>query len=83
MEYDKKLTINDSANNDEYGQAVVINENFVFVSSALHDNNKGAVYMYKKNEGGNDNFGYITKIMLKNPNPNDYLDGVCQQTIPI
>ena len=28
--------------------------------------------MYKKNEGGNDNFGYITKIMLKNPNPNDY-----------
>ena len=36
----KKLSISDSANNDEYGQSVVINENFVFVSSALHDNNK-------------------------------------------
>lgn len=70
--YIKSLSISDSVNNDEYGHAVTINDTFAFVSSAIHDNNKGAVYIYKKDEGGTDNFGYITKIMLKNPYPNDY-----------
>ena len=36
-----------------------------------HDSNKGAVYIYKKNEGGNDNWGYFQKVMLGNAFEND------------
>ena len=43
--YIKKLPISDSVNNDEYGYAVAINDTFAFVSSAKHDNNKGAVIL--------------------------------------
>ena len=42
----KILTGQDSVNNDEFGQAVTINESYAFASSAMHDSAKGAVYIF-------------------------------------
>jgi len=68
----KKLSGHDSVNGDEFGQDVAINDaGWAFVSSVKHDSNKGAVYIFKKNEGGNDNWGYFQKVMLGNAFEND------------
>ena len=68
----KTLTGHDSINNEEFGQAVTINDSYAFASSALHDDAKGAIYIYKKNEGGNDNWGFLQKVMLQYPIINDH-----------
>jgi hypothetical protein len=68
----KKLSGHDSVNGDEFGQDVAINDaGWAFVSSVKRDSNKGAVYIFKKNEGGNDNWGYFQKVMLGNAFEND------------
>lgn len=54
---------------DQYGDSVEINDEFAFVGVPKKSSNKGLVYVYRKDELGNDNWGF--KYILK---PTTWID---------
>tara|TARA_B100001142_G_scaffold114407_1_gene116534 strand:- start:728 stop:9325 length:8598 start_codon:yes stop_codon:yes gene_type:complete len=71
----KILTASDGAANDQFGTSVAINDSYAFVGTKRHNGFRGAVYIYKKNDGGSDNWGGGTqfqKIVLSESAPYDY-----------
>jgi hypothetical protein len=69
------LTASDGAANDQFGHSVAINNSFAFVGTRRHNGYRGAVYIYKRNEGGSDNWGGGTqfqKITISDSSPYDY-----------
>ena len=53
----KKLTPSDRSAYDNFGIFVTLNNDYIVIKSA-----RGAVYIFKKDEGGSDNWGQIKKI---------------------
>ena len=71
----KILTASDGAANDQFGHSVAINDSYAFVGTRRHNGFRGAVYIYKKNQGGSDNWGGGTqfqKIVLSESAQYDY-----------
>ena len=65
-----KLTADDAADNNRFGYRVDIKGDFVLVGSpysAGAGTNRGAAYLFYRNEGGADNWGQFRKILPSDP----------------
>jgi hypothetical protein len=55
----KKLTASDAADFYQYGISVAINGDTVLIGANGKNQSRGAVYIYKRNQGGADNWGEV------------------------
>jgi len=65
-----KLVASDAEDNDQFGNSVAISGDNVVVGARYEDGlgtNRGAAYVFGRNEGGTDNWGQVTKITASNP----------------
>ncbi len=65
-----KLVASDAEDNDQFGSSVAISGDNVVVGARYEDGlgtNRGAVYVFGRNEGGTDNWGQVTKLTASNP----------------
>jgi outer membrane protein assembly factor BamB len=58
----KKLTASDAAANDRFGWSVAIDGDTVVVGALVKDSNTGAAYIFKRNQGGAENWGQVKKL---------------------
>ena len=71
----KKLSISDAAASDYIGNSVDVNGDYIVVSSHHSDpsgNSSGSVYIFKKDQGGTDNWGQIKKLVASDAAATDY-----------
>ena len=67
----KKMKALDGDVNDQFGRHLSLSENCLIVGSEGHFMKAGAVYMYKKEKGGTDNWGNSEKLMANDAAPGD------------
>jgi hypothetical protein len=72
-----KLLASDMAAGDEFGNSVAISGDTVVVGAHGEDaggflSNRGAAYVYERNEGGGDDWGQVTKLTASGGAINDY-----------
>ena len=58
----QKLTASDAAVNDQFGRSVAIDVDTVVVGAWLKNSNTGAAYIFKRNQGGVENWGQVKKL---------------------
>ena len=58
----KILTPSDAAANDRFGWSVAIDVDTVVVGALVKDSNRGAAYIFKRNQGGAENWGQVQKL---------------------
>ena len=58
----QKLTASDAAVNDQFGRSVAIDVDTVVVGAWLKNSNTGAAYIFKRNQGGTENWGQVQKL---------------------
>jgi hypothetical protein len=66
----KKLTAADKADNDSFGYAVAIDGDTIVVGADGEDGDgtdRGAAYIFLKDEGGADNWGQVIKLEAEDP----------------
>ncbi|MBN2890910.1 MAG: T9SS type A sorting domain-containing protein [Bacteroidales bacterium] len=71
----KKLSPSDGAENDDFGLDVAIDGNYAVVGSYRDDDNgenSGSIYIYAKDEGGTDNWGFVSKFSAPDGEAYDY-----------
>ncbi|MBI1766694.1 MAG: putative Ig domain-containing protein [Acidobacteria bacterium] len=73
----KILTAGNAANNDQFGYAVALSNETLIVGAYLGDaatftDNKGAAYLYQRNQGGADNWGEVKRIAASDGALNDH-----------
>lgn len=70
-----RLTTEDGAAGDNFGYAVAIYESNIVVGSPLADpvadDDRGAAYIFSRNEGGNDAWGQVAKLTAGDGKPGD------------
>lgn len=75
----RKLTAFDGAANDYFGVSVAISTDTVLVGAMGADidgkNNQGAAYIYRRNAGGQDQWGLMKKIVAGDGAAYDYFGG--------
>ena len=59
----KKLTASDGVAGDQFGESVSIRGNTIVVGAWLDDSQKGAAYVFTRNQGGTDNWGEVRKLI--------------------
>lgn len=59
----KRLTGSDTVTGDEFGYSAAIENDKIIVGSRSNDGNKGAAYIFYRNQGGADNWGQIKKLV--------------------
>jgi hypothetical protein len=60
-----KLTASDAQNLDEFGRSVAISGDYAVVGAHFEDStgsDRGAAYLYYRNQGGTDNWGEVVKL---------------------
>ncbi len=65
-----KLTASDAADLDQFGFSVGISGDNVVVGARLEDGagtDRGAAYVFNRNQGGADNWGQVTKLTASSP----------------
>ncbi len=68
----KKLTASDGAAGDAFGHAVFISGDYVIVGAHEKTSGAGAVYIFKKDEGGTDNWGEFKILVAADADSDDY-----------
>ena len=71
----KKLTASDAQAGDFFGASVAISGDTVVVGAYLEDdggNNAGAAYVYKRDQGGADNWGRVSKLTASDAQASDF-----------
>ena len=79
----KTITYNNSNEDETYGQTwgtgpFKLSNNYLIVNTNYHDDenndikNSGVLYVFGRDEGGNDNWGLVQKILPENPVKNLY-----------
>ncbi|SEJ43417.1 Por secretion system C-terminal sorting domain-containing protein [Dyadobacter koreensis] len=68
----KKIVAPDRQSVDNFGAAVSISGNYAVVSSIWQNNGEGAVYIFKKDQGGLDNWGFVKKVVASVPTRDDW-----------
>jgi hypothetical protein len=66
----KKLTAEDRADSDSFGYAVALDGDTIVVGANLEDGDgtdRGAAYVFLKDEGGADNWGQVIKLVSADP----------------
>jgi len=77
----KKLTVSDIGDAGCLGRSVSIYEDYIAVGAQVHiDGSKGAVYIFKKDEGGTNNWGQVKKINADDGETSDVFGGTPQST---
>jgi hypothetical protein len=70
----KKITAFDGNDYDQFGSSVDINGEYLIVGAngdKYSGYDYGSAYIYKKDEGGTDNWGYVQKLWSSDPGDND------------
>lgn len=65
----KRIDTPDGTANDKFGTAIELNGTDLFVAAPGNDANNGAVYLFKKDQGGTDSWGFVKKITSPITNP--------------
>ncbi|MFC1836305.1 FG-GAP repeat protein, partial [Thermodesulfobacteriota bacterium] len=71
----KKITASDAAADDWFGFSVSISGRYAIVGAYLDDGwdtNSGSAYIFARDEGGDDNWGEVTKITASDAAEDDY-----------
>ena len=71
----KKITASDGAADDWFGWSVSTSGDYAIVGAYQDDDNggtSGSAYIYKKNEGGTDNWGQVKKITASDGATDDF-----------
>lgn len=71
----KKLKANDAANGDRFGFSVSISGNYLVLGSRNDDDNgssSGSAYIFSKNQGGANNWGFVKKITASDASNANY-----------
>ena len=61
-----KLIAPDGAYNDRFGWAVALDGDTAVVGARWHDSGRGSAYIYERNEGGPNNWGFVKEIVASN-----------------
>ncbi|MBD3360426.1 hypothetical protein GF366_01340 [Candidatus Peregrinibacteria bacterium] len=72
----KKLTASDAATDDEFGKSVFISGDYIAVGAPDEDGagtDRGAVYIFYRNEGGTNNWGQQAKLTASDGADSDWL----------
>jgi hypothetical protein len=72
-----KLTASDAQDLDSFGIAVAISGDYIVVGAVTEDggiggNNRGAVYIFGRNTGGQDNWGEVVKLTASDAEDDDW-----------
>jgi len=59
----KKLTASDAEDYDWYGSTVAIDGDHIVIGAYRENSTRGAVYIYDRNSGGQDNWGEVKKLI--------------------
>jgi len=68
----RKIAAPDRHAGDLFGSAVSISGDYAVVSTIWQNNGTGAAYIFKKDEGGTSNWGFIKKLTATVPTSNDW-----------
>lgn len=68
----KKLIASDGMVNDRFGYAVAISGDTAIVGALGHSNNKGTAYIFKRNSGGEGNWGEVKKLIASDGKVNEH-----------
>lgn len=69
----KILTPGDAAANDRFGWSVAIDVDTVVVGALVKDSNRGAAYIFGRNQGGTGNWGQVKKLTASDAAGGDQL----------
>src|ERR1700686_3289294 len=69
----KILTPSDAAANDRFGWSVAIDVDTVVVGALVKDSNRGAAYIFERNQGGTENWGQVKKLTASDAAGGDLL----------
>ena len=76
----KKLTASDGATNDKWGTNLELSQDILVVSSPFidiaGDQDQGAAYIFYRNNGGADQWGFQTKVIAMDGDAGDYFYGL-------
>ncbi len=70
----KKLRASDATGDDWFGVSVAISNDTIVVAASREDTgatDAGSAYVFERNEGGDENWGEVTKILNNNPRIDD------------
>jgi spore coat protein U-like protein len=67
-----KVTASDGTAGDYFGEAVAISGDTVVVGAYLEGNGRGAVYVFYRDQGGDDNWGQVKKLTAADGAANDW-----------
>ncbi len=67
----KVLTPSDAAENDRFGWSVTVDVDTVVVGAFTKDSNRGAAYVFERNQGGTENWGQVKKLTAGDAAAND------------
>ena len=73
----QKITASDGEARDHFG-GVSVSGNTIVVSAVLEDSgalNAGAAYIFNRDEGGDENWGEVRKLLASDPNLEDFFGG--------
>jgi hypothetical protein len=65
------LHASDSFVSDRFGYSAAIFQDTILVGAPYQDGQRGAAYLFFRNQGGANNWGEIKKLSVKNGQPND------------
>lgn len=68
----KKITASDGGAYHTFGSKIVMDQDRVVVAAQGNDDFAGAVYVFERNAGGDDNWGETQKLIAKDRNSGDY-----------
>ncbi|MBN1149332.1 MAG: FG-GAP repeat protein [Anaerolineales bacterium] len=72
----KKLVASDGANDDRFGYAASLGTDAILVGAYLDDveakSDQGSAYLFKRNQGGADNWGQVKKLTAADGAANNY-----------
>ena len=71
----KKLTASDSAADDHFGVSAAVSNDTAIVGAYFHpvESLSGAAYVFKRSQGGTDNWGEVTELAASDPQVQDLL----------
>lgn len=69
----KKLSVSGGSAFESFGISVAVSNDTVAVGESGANINRGAAYIFQKNNGGPDNWGLVKKLLASDGAANDYL----------
>jgi hypothetical protein len=71
----KIITASDGAFNDQFGSAVAISGDTIVVGALFDNSQRGAAYIFERNQGGANNWGQVKKLISTDIFTSDFFGG--------